>query len=245
MPVERISLFDSLDHEWLKLPHEIMRDVGPATQTLAGLLGVASQETFVAVAEIARKSRLPVPTARKQLKKLHENGWIIHNGRRRTRAGHLRRTATIMVPKKTKVSLTPYATLPWWACCNIRKVGRLSWSAKAILSVVMSRLMMLKATVEEQDGHGLDTDDLVDSIEYLGGDARFAFSLGRLEKITGLTRESVIVAKRKLHGVGIVIWSGGTPTDTLTPNWDFRVVVTPTSSGKVFIDFERGSDSGQ
>jgi hypothetical protein len=35
---EEISLLQSLAGEWLKLPCAAMRDVGPAAQTLAGIL---------------------------------------------------------------------------------------------------------------------------------------------------------------------------------------------------------------
>ncbi|NLF06867.1 MAG: hypothetical protein GX594_02675, partial [Pirellulaceae bacterium] len=35
---QEISLLESLDGEWIKLPLEVMRDIGPAAQTLGGIL---------------------------------------------------------------------------------------------------------------------------------------------------------------------------------------------------------------
>ena len=149
--VERMSLFESLNGELLKSPFTIMRDSGPAVQGLGGLLKVTMKETFSPVDDIAVKGRLPVATMRKQLITLDKNGWINRRGRERTRRGFPRRTCTIAVTKQTKDHLEPYGILPWWACCNIHKVGKLPWSAKAILSVVMTRLCSLKAAID-RDG---------------------------------------------------------------------------------------------
>ena len=106
---QEISLLDSLTTtaEWLKLPVAVMVRSGPAAQTLAGLLKVTNRETYTAVATIARKARLPVKTVRKHLKTLHDDGWIEHQGRRPTRRGFLRRTATIKVTQQTKDVMEP------------------------------------------------------------------------------------------------------------------------------------------
>lgn len=241
--VERISLLDSLDKAWFKLPHAAMIDVGPATQTLAGLLQLTKRETFSPVSLIAGQSRLPVATVRKHLRTLDTSGWIKHKGRERTRRGYPRRTATIAITEKTRSQLEPYAVLPWWACCHVRHVGRLSWSTKAVLSIIMGRLMSLKAVAEREDGHGLDADDVAGSIDDLGGEDRFAYSLRRLEKMTGLTRDSIATAKASLHGMKIVEWREASATqhcDLLVPNWEFEVVQTPTTPGYVVIDFASG-----
>ena len=97
--------------------------------------------------------------------------------------------------------------------------------------------------------------EIVGAIEDLTGDDRFRFGLGYLQRTTGLCRDSVIRAKGTLHALGIVCWEGMEPergvptsTDSLTPNSDFRVVVTPASEGKVWLDFQDGrggSKSGQ
>lgn len=240
---ERISLFDSLNGEWIKLPLAVMQDVGPAVQTLGGLLKITNKETFSPVTDIAAAARVPIPTVRKHLLTLANGGWLSNKGRQRTRAGRPRRTCTITVPKKTHDHLEPYGVLPWWACGWIRKVGKLPWSPRAVLSVVMSRLCSLKAAVEREDGHGLDADDIIGSIENLGGDDRFGFSLTDLVKQTGLTRGSIVKGKRWLHRAGIIEWTehknehGGNERDTLGPNWGFRVVVTPAGDGRCYVAF--------
>jgi hypothetical protein len=238
---QAISLLQSLDAEWLKLPVAAMIGVGPATQTLAGLLKVTNRETFTAVSEIAAKARLPVPTVRKHLATLDAKGWIANKGRGHTRAGKPRRTATLALTAKTRDHLEPYGFLPWWACCTIRRHGRLPWSAKALLAIVMGRLLTLKAAAERQGPQ--DEGDLIGDIENLGAEERFRFSLAVLEKQTGLTHDSVTAGKRHLHRTAILQWQGGkrddggTACDLLVPNWDFRVVVTPASAGRCYLDF--------
>jgi hypothetical protein len=252
--LEEITLVDSLGCEWLKLPLAVMRDAGPAVQTLGGLLKVTSKQTFSAVSAIAGKARLPVATVRKQLITLDRQGWIRNHGRQETPAGYPRRTATIAITGKAKAILGTYGILPWWACCTIRNIGticnnsRLPWCAKALLSIIMARLASLAAAVERQDGNGLDASDLEDSIENMGGDDRFRFSLEFLENQTGLTRHSIVRAKALLnHRYGIIKWSEegwtpgtATPVDYLVPNWAFRVIETPTSPGKCYLDFQVG-----
>ena len=241
-----MGLLDSLDGEWIKLPFAIMADVGPAVQTLGGLLKITIKETFVATADISTAARVPLGTARKHLVTLDARGWIENQGRQKTRSGRVRRTATLKISKQTRDKLEPYGILPWWACCQIRKVGKLPWSAKAVLSIVMARLCSLKAAVETGQGAGLDEDDLVGSIESMGSEDRFRFSLDHLAQHTGLTRESVVAAKRWLHKVGIIDWTehkredGGDDRDTVGPNWGFRAVETPAGNGLVYVDFRRG-----
>ncbi len=243
---EEISLLDSLSHEWLKLPLSIMRDVGPAVQTLGGILRVASKETFVAARAIAEKSRLPVPTARKHLVTLHERGWILNEGRGRTRAGRARRTCTITLTAKTKAAMSDYGILPWWACCYISRIGRLPWSAKMVLSVIMARLAAFKAAIERQEGYAPDDEDFWGTQANMGGEGRFRYSLHYLEKETGLHRESIVDAKRRLAKLGIIDWiRGDDGCDLLCPNAAFRVVVTPTTEGHCTLAFAKGSETGQ
>ena len=240
-PREKISLLDSLSREWLKLPLSIMRDVGPATQTLGGILRLAPTETFAAVGKIAQKSRLPVATVRKHLVTLHDHGWILNVGRERTRAGSPRRTCTIKLTTKTKAALGDYSYLPWWACCSISRIGRLAWSTKAVLSVIMARLAAMKAAIERQDGTGLDAKDFWGSLDNMGGEDRFRFSHFALEKETGLSRPAIRDAKRRLATMKIVDWlEGDERGQLLMPNTAFRVVVTPASEGHCSISFLSG-----
>ena len=66
--VQEISLLESLNGEWLKLPLAVMRDVGPAVQTLGGLLEVTKKETYTAVTKISTEAHLPVGTVRRHLR---------------------------------------------------------------------------------------------------------------------------------------------------------------------------------
>lgn len=238
---KEISLLDSLSGEWLKLPTKIMSDVGPATQTFAGVLMITNRETFVSVKAIAARARLPIATVRKHLVTLHDHGWIVNAGRERTRAGRPRRTCTIKLTTKTKAALGDYSYLPLWACCSITKVGRLPWSAKSVLSVVMGRLAAMKSSIERQDGTGLDAEDFWGSLENMGGEDRFRFSHNALEKETGLSRPAIRDAKRRLAMLKIVDWlEGDARGQLLVPNSAFRVVVTPASEGRCFLSFSGG-----
>jgi hypothetical protein len=250
LSAERLSLLDSLTGEWLKLPLRAMQEVGPAAQTLAGLLAMTHQETFCTVADIAARARVPLGTARKHLRNLVERGWVQNDGRGYTRSGRPRRTCTWKLTKKSIEALENYGILPWWACGSIWGIGRMPWAAKAVLCVVMVRLCGLKAAIERQDGHGLDTGDFRVSIENMGGDERWGFALRRLTALTGLTRHSALVAKRWLYKYGLVEWRGvaaqhgGPAADQLEPNLAFRVVVVPTGPGCCRIALDRGCKSG-
>ncbi|NLX99930.1 MAG: hypothetical protein GXY83_27850 [Rhodopirellula sp.] len=248
--VEYISLVDSLTREWIKLPLAVMQDCGPAAQTFGGLLRVTDKETFVEVTTIAGKARLPVATVRKHLVTLASRGWINNRGRQETRRGRLRRTSTIALTAKARDNLTPYGVLPWWACgFVIQKKRKLSWGAKAVLSLVLARLMRFTSAAERQDGHGCEADDVVGAVEHMGGDDRFRMGLRWIERQTGLTRETVAHAKRELTGAKLVKWYGG-PDETgcqtrhiVAPNWEARIVVTPSGrEGLVKLHIEEVSD---
>jgi hypothetical protein len=241
----KTSLIDSLDGEWLKLPKSIMRDAGPATQTLGGLLNITNKETFVAVSKIAKRSRLPLATSRKHLVTLVDHGWIENVGRGHTRRGAPRRTCTLRITPKTREAMSEYGVLPWWACCNSKRHGVLRWSTKAVLSVIMARLMSLKAAIDRTDDQAscLSPDNYWLSICEMGGEDRFRFSLAELRKETGLSRHAVIQAKRKLFGHGIIELQsdtrddGGDAKDILMPSDDFCVTITPAGEGQCYVEF--------
>lgn len=247
---QTIDLLGTLSGEWIKLPLVAMQDVGPAVQTLGGILKITNKETFVPAADIARYARLPAATVRKHLVTLDERGLINHRGRERTRGGILRRTATIAVTKRTTSRIEPYGMLPWWACCTDKP--HLPWCARAVLSIWMARLCSLKAAVDAQRGTD-DAEEMAGAIDNLGGDDRFRFSLNWLAEQTGLTRDSVVIAKRLLnHRFGVVRWAGAMPKPGVTteshyllPNWNFRVLVTLAPKGGCYVAFDRGSKSGQ
>ena len=242
-PVREISLLGALGEEWIKLPFTAMRDVGPAVQTLGGLLAITTGETFVPVGEIARKARVPERTAKAHLLTLHDHGWIDNRGRERTRRGNPRRTCTIRLAAKAKAAAADgWGILPWWTCFKWRPP--FNWSAKAVLSVLMGRLCAMKAAADRGegcvDGAG-DEEDMLGALENMDVDGHFRglSSLRKLEEITGLDRKSIAVAKRRLHTIGCIIWqrSGdttprGTVADLLIPNWDFRVAITDLPNGR-------------
>lgn len=241
--IQTIDLLASLRQEWLKLPLAAMRDVGPAVQTLGGLLKLTRRETFSKIREIATKARVPVATARKHLKILDDCGWIENKGRQRTSGGRPRRTCTITIAKKTRDAMGEYGVLPWWACCKTRS-GPLLWSSKAVLSVVVAQLMKLVAVVERDEIHTADTtDETWGAIGNLGDADRFRFSLDTLREKTGLSRGAIIQAKEQLRIRKIITLigdkrdDGGTATDSLMPSESFRAKVTPAGEGRCYVEF--------
>jgi DNA-binding MarR family transcriptional regulator len=255
--VQEISLLECLDRwHWLKLLWDAVRDVGPASQTLAAFVGIATRsgESFVPVSDIASQARLPIKTVRKHLVTLAAAAWIENKGRQKTKRGWLRRTATLRITAKTREALeeSRWGYLPAWACCTIRNMrehrqrrspGRLSWSARVVGSVVMSRLLSLKSAAEKNEGHGFDLFDIEGAIENMGGDDRFSFSLSQITADTGLDRKSVIRAKRELKRLGIIGWyhkrddPGRHASHMLVPNPKFLIRQTPAKGGGVYLDF--------
>jgi hypothetical protein len=113
---EEYDLVEAIQrNSWLKLPLAVMQDVGPAVQTLGGVLKITNKETFATGAKIASNANVPLWTCRKHLATLHDHDWLINAGRQHTRRGAPRRTYTTTVPTQTRVALSPYGMLPWWA----------------------------------------------------------------------------------------------------------------------------------
>ncbi len=248
--VQQFRIAETLDQEWLKLAVAVMQDCGPAAQTLAGLWKITQKETFVPLGKISLAARVPEGTVRKHLVTLHDHGWIVMKGRQETRKGRTRKTSTITLTTKAKHAMGVYTVLPWWACCSIgqcgkiKRVGRLSWSTRAVLSVVMARLMALKAAALSQE-EPVDTwEDILGACDKMGGRDRFRFSLRALESQTGLTRDSIVTAKRSLHRLTICQWFGGpvengrADTHLLVPSFRFRIVVTTAGEHKCYVHFK-------
>lgn len=240
-PAESIDWLQTLDGEWLKLPLAAMRDVGPAVQTLGGLLAVTNRSTFAAVESIAAKARLPTKTARNHLAVLAERGWITNEGRQRTPRGAPRRTCTLALSAEATAAAKDYGVLPWWACCRGTKGGALSWSARAVLALVAARLMSV-VSVARNDGHpDMVCDDVWGTLENMGD--RFGFSLEYIGADTGLSRPSICAAKMELSRRRIIDLrggardDGGTDRDSLWPSEAFRVGVRPASEGRCYVDF--------
>ena len=209
----RQDLIEALESGWLKLPFAVMRDVGPAVQTLGGLLKITNQETFTSATAIAESARLPLATARKHLATLDKRGWIKNDGRHKSR-----RTCTIAIAKHTAASIEPYGVLPWWG-------HNAPWGARAVLSVVMAQLKKLVAAARVQHGTG---DDWADLNALCGGELRlrFSYSLSDIERLTGLSRPSIVFGKSELKRIGFDVgWQRDRPdlADYIAPCESFRI----------------------
>ena len=109
---------------------------------------------------------------------------------------------------------------------NLRPAaGVLPWSSRLLLSLVMSRLASLKTAVIKQDGHGMEADDMVGSIENLGGDEKFKFTLRQLQDATKVSRETLVEAKANLQRNKLIrlVVDPRDRADMLVPRWDFIV----------------------
>ena len=226
--VRGLSLEETLPRaNWLKVPFAVMRDVGPAVQTLAGVIEVVNMQwdrpqTFMSVEKIAAASMLPARTARKHLNTLCVRGWLKNWGREKPRkARRRRRTCTYEVVAKTKKAAEDsYGVLPKWAAAR-----DMSWCSKAVLSVVMHGLLYCEAIARKQ------TADLYDVVLNYDVDRRFQLSLQRLSEITGLSPRSALTGKNELRRLGIITVDpmvrdrGGLDIDYLRPSEEFRAPI--------------------
>jgi Mn-dependent DtxR family transcriptional regulator len=205
--VKRLDLFDALSCTWLRLPFAAMRECGAAAQTFGGLLCLTKRQTFASVEKISVRAHLPVPTVRKHLTDLQRAGFIRNDGRGRTKTGFPRRTNTIALTERGAQSAQDFAALPWFLCCRPRpNAERPRWRTRAVGAVVFARLMKLKGAVEKQFPHAFQDQDHWEVIENFADAGRWEFSVSDLEDAAGLSRHSVIEAKRDLKGLGFVNW---------------------------------------
>lgn len=223
-----ITMSEAINQRFIRLPRKAVLEVGPAAQTLGGLLMLTDRETFCSLAKIASEARIPMETLRNHMPKLHEAGYVELLGREKTRSGRARRTVTIRITKKAKDESRDYFPLLWWSAAMLRN----SWSSRLLWAfVVKSALGLRKAAKAATDD---DVGDLAEHVENLGGDDRFQFSLNNIGRETGLTRETIISAKRNLWRQKIIDWSGqsdGLSTDVITPNWNSQLMITDTGNG--------------
>jgi hypothetical protein len=223
---DSLDLFQLCEGTWLKLPVDLMSKAGQAAQTFGGLLQITSGETFVKESTIAAHARLPLRTAKSHLKKLTSGKWLDNMGRQPGPSGRARRTCTFCLTPKAREALKrkqpgelTFGVLPLWACHGGLD---LPWGGKAVLSILMARLMSLKKIIDEADGAAdMDPSDywgsiaIMDTVER----PRFQFSVRELGRLTGLGVASVVAAKKRLADAGIVRRSH----HELWPNPEFRV----------------------
>lgn len=238
-----LDLARSLRSEWIKLPLPVMQDCGPAAQTLGGILALSKTSTFASTKTIARKARLPRRTVEKHIDTLEAKGWIKNCGRGVNRQGKPLRTPTLDITDRARSAAEEYGVLPWWATFDTE---RFAWSSRAVLSVIMARLMKLGAAAARIVADGDGTPDVWELVEDRGPD-RWRFPIRHLEQTTGLDRKSIIAAKRDLSRRKIVTWNGGdggVEYDTLMPRRDFVVTYWPRQNGGCCMRFEEGWNSG-
>ena len=176
------TLAEELDKPLCRISHTLMQTCKAATQTYYAMKSVASSETFVAVQKIAAVANLPVATVRKHLAKLADQGFIENLGRQRTAGGRPRRTCT----RKIITARDHYGLLPTWAVCLRR------WPEQAVLSIVLAQYAKVRATADDE---GWDASDWM---ENFSANRCWDFSLSDLQYTTGLSRHSVIEARRNL-----------------------------------------------
>lgn len=222
----RITLIDSLREDWFKLPSDIMRSSGPATQAFAGLLKVMdfkTKETFAAASKIADKSQLPLRTFNRQLERLRRDDWILNRGREAADGQMTRRTCTIELTKYAKQAMTTWYPLPVWACHDISGLGPFPWCAKAVFAVVMGKLMKLAAAAQRDEELG--EVELLGQLSNWGYEERFRYSLPALADASGLSEKSAYEGKYWLSRNKIIRLQGDRGgADCLIPRDDFYII---------------------
>lgn len=248
---QQISLLDSLSGKgsWLQLPFAVMRDVGPAVQTLAGLLLISRRDTFSPVSDIAERAGLPLKTCRNHFAELESGGWVVNKGRCQNAAGMTVRTCTICVTKKTIDSLCAgsgpssgptYGILPWWATNEFQRPNGswkcLPWGSRALLSLILARMAVMKNTIEPGIGMAaIEADRFYEEWANMEDDRHCRLPLPEIEKITGLSQRAAGDAKKNLHELGFIEPTKSSKGDLLKPNPNFLCMVNPETPSRCVV----------
>lgn len=244
--IRTMPLIFAIQADSIKLPVAAMNEVGPAAQTLGGVLKLTLRCTFASANKIAVASRLPVKTVRKHLLTLQEQSWIHNNGREPTQSGRARRTCTIRTTGRTLEAVKNYCPLPWWTAAT--SVGK-QWCSRALWAVVVRRWLELRAgIITTYCGEPFHEHELPDRLDSIGGEERFGFSLPKLQELTGLSRDSIVKGKRILMRAGFVKWIRGADSqspDLLIPNWGLKVIEENIGNGRCRIHLRGGPNNGQ
>lgn len=212
--VETIPITDrrALDVDSLFLSRHAMAQLrlGPAAQTLAVLRQAAQQNggrtTYIGIGTVAERIVMSERQVHRHLGTLAELDCIEHRGRQLLPGSkHLRRrTVTYAIHPDVERFYTDdgFNRLPLFL---LRSFTR--WSERAVLAAVIGR------------------EELRWNHEAEGGEVRDTFSLAELHRQTGLSRPSVIAAKKSLFARGIILAYGDdwNATNTLTLNGDCTV----------------------
>lgn len=179
-----MPLVIAMQENSIKLLVEAMHEVGPAAQTLGGILRLTLRCTFASQSKISIASGLPLKTVRKHLLTLQEHSFIHNNGREPTQSGRARRTCTIRSTGRTLEVVKNYCPLPWWTAAT--SVGN-QWCSRALRAVVVRRWLELRAgIITTYRGEPFHEHELPDRLNSIGGEDRFGFSLPKFQKMTGL-----------------------------------------------------------
>lgn len=257
--IQQLSLVDSLSEKWLQLPFAAMRDVGPAVQALAGLLLTSKKETFSPISDIAASAGLPLKTCRNHFAELESGGWVVNDGRGRNEAGWTRRTCTIRVTDRTIKSLRQatnpedgptYGILPLWATNKFAQRNGswkcLTWGARALLSLVVGRMAVVKNTIDPGIGMSeIDEDRFYAEWANMGEDKHFRLSLPTIEKSTGLSQRTAAAAKKCLHELGIITPCKSAKGDLLEPNARFLCTINPMSPNRTIVSLKPSEEGWQ
>lgn len=230
---DKVEVFDWLSPcQFFSLPIDAVKEVGPATQTLAGLSAITKTSTFVKVDRIAEASLLPRRTCQIHLKKLAETGWIENVGREKTTSGKTRRTTTITIASKARQSISRwFHPLPCWAACP--SLG-LKWSELVILAIVYHQVKKIAQVVLiARNKSFMDGDIEWGDLEHIGIDQNFRWSVSKIESETGLSRPSICTAKAWLHRHGFIYCQqcGYNEMSIIKPRDDFQVSQTQNGDG--------------
>lgn len=241
-----MPLVIAMQENSIKLLVEAMHEVGPAAQTLGGILRLTLRCTFASQSKISIASGLPLKTVRKHLLTLQEHSFIHNNGREPTQSGRARRTCTIRSTGRTLEVVKNYCPLPWWTAAT--SVGN-QWCSRALRAVVVRRWLELRAgIITTYRGEPFHEHELPDRLNSIGGEERFGFSLPKLQKMTGLSRDSIVKGKRILTQAGFVSWIRGADSqspDLLIPNWGLKVIEENIGNGRFRIHLRGGPKNGQ
>lgn len=183
-----------LTADFIPLYRRAMKDAGSAAQTLGVIMRLATEgrhhRTFASTGLVAKMSCVCERTAHEHMNCLTKKGWIESLGREPIYPGcsAIRRTVTYRLTDKA-IDLSDddkFAVLPRWAARALATFGQ-----RAVYAEFVSRHL------------------LVLSIEDGCAEDRYRVSISDLESVTGLSRRTVINARRDLLDTGAIVGSDG------------------------------------
>lgn len=196
--------------KYLAISRAAAVELGAAALTLAAIARIMeeakSAECFATIDVIARRAGRSRRSVRTDIAALVDDGWLQNSGRQRSkkRGGRVRRTNTLRLTEKARVSANPYHRFPEWATALLPR-----WADRVVFGAVVSTaLLVVDKGLEGQGRERLTIDSLCNS--------------------TGLSRPTVIAAKRRLEDVGLLEIDHGGPGGS-----DYLFAAAPPATGKI------------